>query len=58
MKRMRVSVGLCMILLSLMASTGCTRALKDGVSIGVTDGLSDGVAQLVSELVTRFSAAN
>lgn len=39
----------------VMVTTGCARAIRDGVSIGVTDGLSDAIASLVSDLVGSIS---
>ncbi len=43
------------VLFGVMAASGCTRALRDGVSIGVTDGLSDGIATLVNDLIVSFN---
>ena len=43
------------VLIGVLSTAGCTRALRDGVSIGVTDGLSDGIATLVNDLIVSFS---
>ena len=42
------------VLTWVMATAGCVRSLRDGVSIGVTDGLSDGFATLVTDFVGSF----
>ena len=38
-----------------MLISGCTRAIRDGVSVGLTEGLSDGISQVVSEFVTSLN---
>ena len=54
MKDQKFSIAILAAALSVMVGAGCTRALRDGVSIGVTDGLSDSVAALVSDLIGSF----
>ena len=55
MKMRRLCMVVFAVLTWVMATAGCVRSLRDGVSIGVTDGLSDGVATLVTDFVGSFS---
>jgi len=52
--RKRLSVALT-LLTCVLATSGCSRALRDGVSIGVTDGLSDGIASLFASAFNSIS---
>ncbi len=45
---------LLVLLLCVVVSAGCTRALTDGFSMGLTDGLSDGISALVNNWVTSL----
>ena len=55
MKMRRFSVAVIAVLAHVMATAGCSRSLRDGVSIGVTDELSDGIATLVTDLIGSVS---
>ena len=55
MRFWKVALGVFVALVVVIGPAGCTRAVRDGVSIGVTEGLSDGLAQLISEFVISLS---
>ncbi len=42
----------------VLASTGCTRAITDGVSIGLTDGISNGLADVISDYIASLTPQN
>ncbi len=55
MKFNKMSMATGAVLLCVIATAGCSRALSDGVSIGVTDGLSDGISSFVANLIESAS---
>ena len=55
MRMQRRSVAVLTLLACVMATAGCNKAVRDGVSIGVTEGLSDGIATLVADFIGSFS---
>lgn len=55
MRMKRLSVVVVALLGCVMATAGCNKAVRDGVSIGVTEGLSDGIATLLADFIGSFS---
>ena len=42
-------------LATVLALSGCNRAVRDGASIGVTDGLSDGLATVIADFIVAIT---
>jgi len=58
MRRYRVRTGFVALALVCLLGTGCTRAIRTGLSVGLTEGLSEGLTQLISGWIASLDGTD